>query len=60
MKKLLSEVGYFSKIAEIFITALTTQSTQKQQKYKIYFSFLVLGIYTFGWGGEGLDAGSLL
>ena len=48
MKKLPSKVGYFSKIAKKFRTAMTTQSTQKQQKYKIYFSFLVLGIYTFG------------
>ena len=45
----LSKVGYYSKIAEIFNTALTAQSAQEQQKYKIHLSFLqyVLGIYNF-------------
>ena len=42
--------GYFSKIAHILSAALAAQSAQRQQKYKINFSFLstyILGIYTF-------------
>ena len=40
MKKLLSKVGYFSKIAEIFITALTTTTIYpKATKVKKIFQF---------------------
>ena len=33
-----SKVGYFSKIQEIFTTALTAQTVQKGQKVKLTFS----------------------
>ena len=36
------------KLTEILRNALTTQSDQKKQKYKIYLTFIVLGIYNFG------------
>ena len=38
MKTQASKVGYYSKSAEIVSTALTTQSSQRQQKYMIHFS----------------------
>ena len=51
MKRAPSKVGFFSKIAEIFSTALMAQLAQNQQKHKIHFSFYstyLLGIYNFG------------
>ena len=40
-----SKVRYLSKIAEMFSSALTAQSVQKQKRYQIC---LVLGIYELG------------
>ena len=34
-----SKVGYFSKIADIFNTALTAKSAEQQQKYKVHLCF---------------------
>ena len=40
-----SKVRYLSKIAEMFSSALTAESVQKQKRYQIC---LVLGIYELG------------
>ena len=45
--QILSKVGYFSKIVEMFRTALTAWSSKQQPKYKIIWVFILLGIYNF-------------
>ena len=50
MKKTPSKVGYFSKIAESYATAMNAQLAPKQQKVKNYLSVsIVHGIYNFAY-----------
>ena len=48
MKKKTYKVEYCSKIAEIFIIALSVQSEQKIKGIRCIWVFIVLGIYDFG------------
>ncbi len=47
MKNTLKRWILISKVSEIFITALTTQSEKKQTGTKLIQNFIALRIYTF-------------